>query len=73
MLEKAVLVSSSLFCVATEIGFLVRECKRLGYSESQLPFTKKDSESYHAKALHFALLFLPDGSPLADHIEETYV
>ena len=66
MLEKVVLVCSALFCVAMELKFILSE----GREESQ--WSKKDPETYHAKALHLALLFLPAECPLAQHIEETY-
>jgi len=34
--------------------------------------SRKDSDAFHAKALHIALLFLPPECPLVQHIEETY-
>jgi len=55
-----------------EIKFQIKEAKSLGYSEDQLSFTTNDCETFHAKALHLALTFLPDESPLADHFQETY-
>ena len=34
--------------------------------------TKKDSEMYHAKALHISSLFLPKTCPLVQHITQSY-
>ena len=59
MLEKVVLITSSYFCIATEIRFIL-----LKDQLDVKPITKKDSEAYHAKALHLALLFLPEDCPL---------
>jgi len=67
MLEKVVLVASAYFCVATEIRFILQ--KELS---DQKGGTKKDSESYHAKSLHIALLFLPNDCPLSQYIRQTY-
>jgi hypothetical protein len=72
MLEKVVLITSAYFCMSMEIKFQIKEAKSLGYPEDQLPFTAKDCETFHAKALHLALVFLPEDSPLADHFRETY-
>ena len=63
MLEKVVLITSAYFCIATEIRFILQ--KEL--LDGKL-ITKKDSESYHAKALHIALLFLPEDCPLSQYI-----
>lgn len=68
MLEKVVLIASAYFCVATEIRFILQ--KEITDMKS---ITKKDSESYHAKALHLALMFLPNDCPLAQYIRQTYV
>lgn len=64
MLEKVVLVASAYYCVAMELQFLV--------SEGVTEFTHKDAETFHAKALHLVLTFLPPGCPLSQHFEETY-
>jgi len=53
MLEKVVLISSAYFCVAMEMKFLEPD------------YTKKDSETFHAKALHLVLKFLPSQCPLS--------
>lgn len=65
MLEKIVLVSSAYFCVGTEMRFLMQS------SNSNL--TKKDSEVFHAKAMHIVTLFLPPDCPLVVHIANSYV
>ena len=51
MLEKIVLISVTYFCISTEMRFLMQKVKN--------QYTKKDSESFHAKALHISSLFLP--------------
>lgn len=64
MLEKIILFVVSFFCVGTELRFL-----------SLMPdrnVTKKDSEMWHAKALHTACLFLPEECPLVTHIINSY-
>ena len=67
MLEKVVLITSAYFCIATEIRFILQK----DLLDVKL-ITKKDSESYHAKALHIALLFLPEDCPLSQYINQTY-
>jgi hypothetical protein len=67
MLEKVVLIASAYYCVAMEMKFLVDES-----TNEQCVYSKKDPETFHAKALHLVLKFLPAQSPLAQHIEETY-
>jgi hypothetical protein len=61
MLEKIVLISVSYFCIATEMRFLA--LKQAGSK-----IVKKDSEMYHAKALHISSVFLPKDCPLVLHI-----
>ena len=68
MLEKVVLIASSYFCIATEIRFIL---SKEMLDDAKL-ITKKDSESYHAKALHLSLLFLPEDCPLTQYIQQTY-
>ena len=53
MLEKIVLISVGYFCIATEMRFIIQKQK------GQKSVTKKDSEMYHAKALHISSIFLP--------------
>ena len=67
MLEKVVLITSSYFCIATEIRFILQ--KEILNAKN---ITKKDSEAFHAKALHIALLFLPEDCPLSQYISQTY-
>lgn len=64
MLEKIVLVSVAYFCIGTEMRFLMQEKSHI--------YTKKDSEAYHAKALHISSLFLPHDCPLVTHIVNSY-
>jgi len=67
MLEKIVLISVGYFCIATEMRFL----KQRGSSQ-QSGISKKDSEMYHAKALHISSVFLPKDCPLVQHISQSY-
>ena len=34
--------------------------------------SKKDSETFHAKALHICSLFLPKQCPLVQHVSQSY-
>jgi hypothetical protein len=65
MLEKIVLVSVSYFCIGTEMRFLMQK--------PNSNYTKKDSEAFHAKALHISSLFLPADCPLVNHIVNSYL
>lgn len=60
MLEKVVLIASAYYCVAIEMKFLVDES-----TGEQCVYSKKDPETFHAKALHLVSKFLPAQSPLA--------
>ena len=65
MLEKIVLVAVSYFCIGTEMRFLMqKQCANI---------SKKESEVFHAKALHIATLFLPNECPLVNHIVNSYI
>ena len=64
MLEKIILFVVSFFCVGTELRF---QSQKEGTGVS-----KKDSEMWHAKALHTACLFLPEECPLVNHIINSY-
>ena len=66
MLEKIVLISVAYFCIATEMRFIIQKQKQ------QKSLAKKDSEMYHAKALHICSLFLPKECPLVQHITQSY-
>lgn len=66
MLEKIVLISVAYFCIATEMRFIIQKQKQ------QKSLQKKDSEMYHAKALHICSLFLPKECPLVQHITQSY-
>ena len=59
MLEKVVLIASAYFCIAMEMRFLIDE------SGEESVYSKKDPETFHAKALHIVLMFLPEQCPLA--------
>ena len=63
MLEKIVLITVAYFCIATEIRFL---------SNNKGGINKRDSEAYHAKALHLSTLFLPSDCPLVNHVVNSY-
>jgi hypothetical protein len=64
MLEKIILFVVSFFCVGTELRF--------NSQKEEATVTKKDSEMWHAKALHTATLFLPEECPLVNHIINSY-
>ena len=64
MLEKIVLISVSYFCIATEMRFIMQ--KQDNHKHTSV--TKKDSEMYHAKALHISSVFLPKDCPLVMHV-----
>ena len=64
MLEKIILFVVSFFCVGTELRFLSQK--------ENTTVTKKDSEMWHAKALHTACTFLPEDCPLVNHIINSY-
>ncbi len=64
MLEKIVLVCVSYFCIGTEMRFLMQK--------NNTQINKKDSEAFHAKALHISTLFLPNECPLVTHIVNSY-
>lgn len=65
MLEKIVLISASYFCIATEMRYIIQ--KQPNNKTSSI--SKKDSEMYHAKALHISSLFLPKECPLVQHVQ----
>jgi hypothetical protein len=65
MLEKIVLVCVSYFCIGTEMRFLMQK--------PNSTITKKDSEAFHAKAMHIGSLFLPHECPLVTHIVNSYI
>jgi len=65
MLEKIVLVSVAYFCIGTEMRFLMQK--------SSTSFNKRDSEAFHAKALHISTVFLPPDCPLVQHVVNSYL
>ena len=66
LLEKIVLLTVAYFWVGTELRFLT--------SNSKDPkFHQKDSEMWHAKALHTSSTFLPSDCPLVSHVMSSYV
>ena len=71
MLEKIVLICTSYFCIGTEMRFLMN--KSSATNSSTTSFSKKDSEAYHAKAMHISSLFLPPECPLVVHITNSYL
>jgi hypothetical protein len=60
LLYKALYVIVAYFCIGTELRFL----SVLNPSRH----TIKDSEVWHAKAIHIASFFLPSDCPLIQHI-----
>lgn len=64
LLYKCLYVIVSYFCIGTELRFLsVIQASK---------FTIKDSELWHAKAIHIASYFLPSDCPLIQHITQSY-
>jgi hypothetical protein len=64
LLHKTLYVTVAFFCIGTELRFL-----------SVLTPTRctlKDSEVWHAKAIHVASYFLPSDCPLIQHITHSY-
>ena len=59
------LLTVAYFCVGTELRFLINE-------ENSSNF-KKDSEMWHAKALHTSSTFLPSDCPLVSHVMGSYI
>ncbi|CAI2382596.1 unnamed protein product [Moneuplotes crassus] len=66
ILEKIVYVTVAYFCVGTEYRFLNSKIDPDKYG-------KKDSEIWHAKALHICSTFMPPNSPLVKHITKSYI
>lgn len=60
LLYKALYIIVSYFCIGTELRFLS--------VLSPGKYTIKDSEVWHAKAIHIASYFLPNDCPLIQHI-----
>ena len=69
LLEKIVLLTVGYFCVGTEIRFLSTNVAK-GKNNK---FVQKDSEMWHAKALHTSTIFLPADCPLVSHVMSSYV
>lgn len=65
-LEKLVYLIVSYFCVGTEYRFLHSKIDSAMY-------TMKESEMWHAKSLHICSAFLPEKSPLVNHITKSYL
>jgi hypothetical protein len=65
LLEKIVLLTVGYFCVGTELRFLMAS----GKNKSM----QKDSEMWHAKALHTSSTFLPGDCPLVSHVTSSYI
>jgi hypothetical protein len=55
----------SYFCIGTELRFLATH-------NDPDRFSMKDSEIWHAKAIHIASQFLPNDCPLIVHITQSY-
>ena len=64
LLYKALYVIVSYFCIGTELRFLA--------TLSPQKYSLKDSEIWHAKAIHIASYFLPNDCPLIQHITQSY-
>jgi hypothetical protein len=64
LLHKTLYAVVAYFCIGTELRFLSV------LKPSQ--FTLKDSEVWHAKAIHLASYLLPNECPLTQHITQSY-
>lgn len=64
LLHKTLFVIVSYFCIGTELRFL----SMINPQKHSL----KDSEMWHAKAIHIACAFLPSDCPLIQHILQSY-
>lgn len=64
MLYKALYVIVAYFCIGTELRFLA--------VLNPTKYSLKDSEVWHAKAIHIASYFLPNDCPLTQHITQSY-
>ena len=64
LLYKVLYVIVAYFCIGTELRFLASICP--------VKYTIKDSELWHAKAIHIASFFLPSDCPLIQHITQSY-
>jgi hypothetical protein len=62
MLEKVILIAVAYFCIATEMRLMSTSKRNI----------RKDSEGYHAKALHLSSIFLPKECPLVQHLTSSY-
>ena len=71
MMEKALFVSASLFCIGTELRFIANK-HQAGPSSAEAMSMKKESEMWHAKAMHIAATFLPKQCPLVIHVISSY-
>ena len=65
LLEKIVLLTVGYFWVGTELRFLM--------NNQEVKHLKKDSEMWHAKALHTSSTFLPGDCPLVSHVIGSYI
>lgn len=85
MLEKIVLISVAYFCIGTEMRFLAKQAAEKEYGklkQPKEPFSSsmykqkeayRNSEMWHAKAVHLSNSFLPKNCPLLQHIRQSYV
>ena len=64
LLYKSLYVIVSYFCIGTELRFLA--------TLNPQRYNLKDSEIWHAKAIHIASYFMPNDCPLIQHITQSY-
>ena len=64
LLYKSLYVIVSYFCIGTELRFLA--------THNPQRYNLKDSEIWHAKAIHIASYFMPNDCPLIQHITQSY-
>ena len=68
MVEKIILISLAYLCTATEMRLIVAKTK----SGRGNTLTMKDSEMFHAKALHISSIFLPKECPIVHNMTKSY-
>ena len=66
IIEKIVYITVAYFWIGTEYRFLSSKSDDKKYD-------KKESEIWHAKALHICSTFMPSNSPLVKHITKSYL
>lgn len=69
MLKKLVLLSVSLFSIATEMRMMVQFDDKDKKIKDDL---QKGSELWHAQSVFFGAFYLPSNCPLVTHVANSY-